>query len=288
MGGKFTKEGTYVYLWLIHVDVWQMPTQCCKAVIFQFGKKNTCSPAFHLCGNSFLQGRRPGPLSLTAGLVARIWCFHHRVPASVSGQEPSPAPNHCKLKLLKINVTPKTKDFRPRIPHLDLLTAEKPTYIFTKWEDALKTYRHWQPGSLFWACLYYMLTHRKARELGGWCLSLETQQQWLPPTVMQVPRSCFRTSAAGASRHLTGFLVSLMLLIRLLDFAIFISSLCSIAFWSVLFSDLCVYDPITSQLDLHVSPLVSDFSLLAFRIQYMLWVLLILNFSYSCFSALGA
>ena len=23
MGGRFKREGTYVYLWLIHVDVWQ-------------------------------------------------------------------------------------------------------------------------------------------------------------------------------------------------------------------------------------------------------------------------
>ena len=28
-------EGTYVYLWLIHADVWQKPTQYCKAVILQ-------------------------------------------------------------------------------------------------------------------------------------------------------------------------------------------------------------------------------------------------------------
>ena len=28
-------EGTYVYLWLTRVDVWQKPTQCCKAITFQ-------------------------------------------------------------------------------------------------------------------------------------------------------------------------------------------------------------------------------------------------------------
>ena len=32
-------EETYEYLWLIHVEVWQRPTQYCKAIIFQF-KKN--------------------------------------------------------------------------------------------------------------------------------------------------------------------------------------------------------------------------------------------------------
>ena len=33
--GRFEKEGTYVYLWLIHVVVWQKPTQHCKAIILQ-------------------------------------------------------------------------------------------------------------------------------------------------------------------------------------------------------------------------------------------------------------
>ena len=29
------REGTYVYLWLVHTDVWQKPAQNCKAVILQ-------------------------------------------------------------------------------------------------------------------------------------------------------------------------------------------------------------------------------------------------------------
>ena len=32
----------------------------------------------------------PGPLSLTTGLVARIWCFYRRDLASISGWEPKP------------------------------------------------------------------------------------------------------------------------------------------------------------------------------------------------------
>ena len=32
VGGKFKREGTYVYLWLIHADVWKKPTQYCKAI----------------------------------------------------------------------------------------------------------------------------------------------------------------------------------------------------------------------------------------------------------------
>ena len=35
MGGRFKREGTYVYLWLIHADVWRRPKQYCKATILQ-------------------------------------------------------------------------------------------------------------------------------------------------------------------------------------------------------------------------------------------------------------
>ena len=35
IGGRFQREGTYVYLWLTHVDVWQKPAKYCKAVILQ-------------------------------------------------------------------------------------------------------------------------------------------------------------------------------------------------------------------------------------------------------------
>ena len=35
VGGRFKREETYVYLWLIHVDVWQKPTLYCKAIILQ-------------------------------------------------------------------------------------------------------------------------------------------------------------------------------------------------------------------------------------------------------------
>ena len=34
-GGSFKWEGTYAYLWLIHVDVWQKPNQYYKATILQ-------------------------------------------------------------------------------------------------------------------------------------------------------------------------------------------------------------------------------------------------------------
>ena len=38
-GGRFKRERTYVYLWQSHVDVWQKPTQHCKAIILQL-KRN--------------------------------------------------------------------------------------------------------------------------------------------------------------------------------------------------------------------------------------------------------
>ena len=35
VGGRFKREGTYVYLWLIYVDVWQKPIQYWKVIILQ-------------------------------------------------------------------------------------------------------------------------------------------------------------------------------------------------------------------------------------------------------------
>ena len=35
MGVRFRREGTYVYLWLIHIVVWQKSAPRCKAIIFQ-------------------------------------------------------------------------------------------------------------------------------------------------------------------------------------------------------------------------------------------------------------
>ena len=38
LGGRFKREGAYVYLRLIHVDIWQKPTQGYKAVILQLNR----------------------------------------------------------------------------------------------------------------------------------------------------------------------------------------------------------------------------------------------------------
>ena len=36
MGGRFKREGTYVYVWLIHIEVWQKTAKFCKAIILQW------------------------------------------------------------------------------------------------------------------------------------------------------------------------------------------------------------------------------------------------------------
>ena len=35
VGERFKREETYVHLWLIHVDVWQKPSQHCKVTLLQ-------------------------------------------------------------------------------------------------------------------------------------------------------------------------------------------------------------------------------------------------------------
>ena len=36
MRGRFKREGIYVYLWLIHVEVWQKTAKFCKAISLQW------------------------------------------------------------------------------------------------------------------------------------------------------------------------------------------------------------------------------------------------------------
>ena len=53
-GRRETQErGTYVYLWLIHVDVWQKPTKFCKANIFQL-KINKFKRKKSITGHAYL------------------------------------------------------------------------------------------------------------------------------------------------------------------------------------------------------------------------------------------
>ena len=48
MGGRLTREGTRVYIQLIHTVVQQKLTQHCKAIIFQLKKKRN-TPVTLLC-----------------------------------------------------------------------------------------------------------------------------------------------------------------------------------------------------------------------------------------------
>ena len=40
VGGRVKREGTYIYLWLTHVDIQKKPTQYCKAIILQLKVNN--------------------------------------------------------------------------------------------------------------------------------------------------------------------------------------------------------------------------------------------------------
>ena len=46
------REGTHVYLWLIHVDVWQKQTKFCKAIILSYVKRIASPGSMHETGCS--------------------------------------------------------------------------------------------------------------------------------------------------------------------------------------------------------------------------------------------
>ena len=48
VGGRLRREGAYVYLWLIHVDVWQKPAQYCKTIILQLKQILSCLKSLSL------------------------------------------------------------------------------------------------------------------------------------------------------------------------------------------------------------------------------------------------
>ena len=50
----------------------------------------------------FCKAELPGPLSLTSGLLVRIWCFHCHDPAQSLVGNPGPAPSCCRLRLPEI------------------------------------------------------------------------------------------------------------------------------------------------------------------------------------------
>ena len=63
---------------------------------------NTGFTIFHLCANSFLQSQRARALSLTSGLVTRIWCSHCHNPNLSLARNQSPASSCCRPRALEI------------------------------------------------------------------------------------------------------------------------------------------------------------------------------------------
>ena len=58
VGGRLKKEGTYAHLWLMHIVLWQKPTQHCKAVTLQLKINVTILKQY--C-NKFNKGFKNGP-----------------------------------------------------------------------------------------------------------------------------------------------------------------------------------------------------------------------------------
>ena len=83
--GRFKREGTYRYLWMSHVEVWQKSTKFCKAVMFQFKKKAFLpSKTAHLFQSSLHSHLPPPHTGLwwwRAG--SGCWWGHHPVPGQL-------------------------------------------------------------------------------------------------------------------------------------------------------------------------------------------------------------
>ena len=80
---RFKREGTYVYLWLIPVAIWQKPTQHCKATILQLKR------------NKFLKEREKGLQQAHKGEIGGGW----REGTSTRGK----IPNFLLLRLLWVH-----------------------------------------------------------------------------------------------------------------------------------------------------------------------------------------
>ena len=77
---KFTRN----YFWQIFLC---LPVCLSTPTLSPANKHFSYFTTFCLCRNAFLQSWRAQALSLTTGLVVRIWCSHCYHPASISGWE---------------------------------------------------------------------------------------------------------------------------------------------------------------------------------------------------------
>ena len=55
VGGRFETEGISVCVWLIHIDVWQKPTEHCKAIILQLKINNFFKKGGEVFGGALVQ-----------------------------------------------------------------------------------------------------------------------------------------------------------------------------------------------------------------------------------------
>ena len=74
--GRFKREGIYVYLWLIHVAMWQKPSQYCKVIILQLNKMKFLK---NILKNHFIELK----IRVLAGLCSLL---------AASGENPFPCP----------------------------------------------------------------------------------------------------------------------------------------------------------------------------------------------------
>ena len=89
---RFNREGTHVYLWLTHVDVWQTPTQYCKAISLHLNKNKLRKkyiyrefPSSPVVRTLRFHSRRHG-FNPCAWSLSRVWLFV--TPWTVAHQAP--------------------------------------------------------------------------------------------------------------------------------------------------------------------------------------------------------
>ena len=94
VGGIFKREGTHVYLWPIHVEVWQEPSQYCKEIILSFKKKKKTAPGTYtrIVRISRHHTHSKGCWEFPGGPVVRTLCFHCGEMGSIHG---------CRTKIKK-------------------------------------------------------------------------------------------------------------------------------------------------------------------------------------------
>ena len=74
VGGREIQERTYVYLELIHVDVWQKPTQYCEAIILQSKQKKACMQMFIDCKVLTIPMKWYNVIGSRAGAATNVYC----------------------------------------------------------------------------------------------------------------------------------------------------------------------------------------------------------------------